>query len=155
MPPSAGAWNTIEAELSPDCGRAGLRSSIITAIGWRAAAAGLTSSPVNADGTRIGLGLGLGAGLAGVGLGLPPTVAVGAGLDGEGGLLGTDPEPVGTGVVGEQATSRTARVPTSPRRRIWLPCPITRRRIAEVSNPGLRMPCETRVRWTYASGDEP
>src|SRR5258707_1103372 len=62
MPPSAGACQTIDAALNPDCGRAGDRSSIITAIGWRAAAAGLTRRPVSGSGTRTGVGFGSGVG---------------------------------------------------------------------------------------------
>ncbi len=135
MPPSAGAWKTIEAELSPDCGRAGLRSSIITAIGWRTAAAGLTSSPVSADGTSTGLGLGLGLG---DGDGLGTIVGLGA-FDAEGdGLAVATVLVAGTGVVGEQPTSRTAAAIASPTSQSWRSRPITRRRIADVSNRSLR-----------------
>jgi hypothetical protein len=144
MPPSAGAWKTIDAEPSPDWGRAGLRSSSITAIGWRAAAAGLTSSPVNGAGTRTGLGLGDGEGLGdgdGLGVdGLAVALADGATealIEGDGVVLRpAGPELVGVGVAGEQPTSRTATAIASPTRRYWLPRPITRRRIADVSNQG-------------------
>jgi len=140
MPPSAGAWKTIDAEPSPDWGRAGLRSSSITAIGWRAAAAGLTSSPVNGAGTRTGLGLGLGAGegLGVDGLALPLADGAGEGLTEADGvaLRPVGPELVGVGVVGEQPTSRTAKAIASPTCRYWLPRPITRRRIADVSKRG-------------------
>ena len=73
MPPSAGACQTIEAALKPDCGRAGDRSSIITAIGWRRAAAGDTGSPVSGAGTVTGVGTGVGVGIG---------VAVGVALGG-------------------------------------------------------------------------
>ena len=69
MPPSAGACHTIDAELKPDCGRAADRSSIITAIGWRRAAAGVTGRPVSGAGTRTGVGTGVGVGM-GVAVGL-------------------------------------------------------------------------------------
>src|SRR5689334_6529659 len=62
MPPSAGACQTMDAEVKPDCGRAGERSSTITAIGCRAAAAGETSRPVSGAGTRTGVGAGVGVG---------------------------------------------------------------------------------------------
>ena len=65
MPPSAGACHTIEALLKPDWGRAADRSSIITAIGWRSAASGLTSRPVSAAGTRRGVAIGVGGGSVG------------------------------------------------------------------------------------------
>jgi hypothetical protein len=64
MPPSAGACQTIEAAEKPDCGRAGPRSSIITAIGWRCASAALTGSPSSGPGTSEGPGDALGIGLA-------------------------------------------------------------------------------------------
>src|SRR3954470_6176332 len=62
MPPSAGACQTIDADPKPDCGRAGKRSSIITAIGCRRAASGVTSRPVNGAGTSFGDGVGVGDG---------------------------------------------------------------------------------------------
>src|SRR5450759_4775454 len=58
MPPSAGACQTTEAALKPDCGRASAWSSTMTAIGWRAASAGVTIRPVSGAGTRTGAGLG-------------------------------------------------------------------------------------------------
>src|SRR3954463_14511178 len=64
MPPSAGACQTTEASLNPDCGRAGERSSIITAIGWSFAAAGLTRTPSSGAATRTGVGSGVGLGEA-------------------------------------------------------------------------------------------
>ena len=54
---------------SPDCGRAARRSSIMTAMGCRAATAGLTIRPVSGAGTRIGVGTGVAVG-SGVGDGL-------------------------------------------------------------------------------------
>src|SRR5215208_1279056 len=74
MPPSAGACHTIDAEPKPDCGRAGERSSIMTAIGCRRAASGVTSRPVNGAGTSFGDGVGVADG-AGVGT----TLAVASG----------------------------------------------------------------------------
>src|SRR5690242_4366116 len=62
MPPSAGACQTIAAFVKPDWGRAGERSSTITAIGWRAAALGGTRRPVRGAGTRTGVGAGVGVG---------------------------------------------------------------------------------------------
>src|SRR5436190_17832817 len=67
MPPSAGACHTTSACDNPDCGRAGRRSSIITAIGCRRAIAGATGSPVSGAGTVAGVGTGVGLG-AGDGL---------------------------------------------------------------------------------------
>ena len=74
MPPSAGACQTTDAEARPDCGRAGRRSSIMTAIGWRAAIASVTMRPVSGAGTRTGVGSGVG-----VGTGVGDGVAVGDG----------------------------------------------------------------------------
>src|ERR1051325_9112470 len=62
MPPSAGACQTTSACDSPDCGRAGRRSSIITAIGCRRAMAASTSSPVSGAATLTGVGTGVGPG---------------------------------------------------------------------------------------------
>src|SRR5256885_15625575 len=62
MPPSAGACHTTDAELKPDCGRAGPRSSIITAMGRWAATAGGTLTPSSGAGTRTGVGAGVGVG---------------------------------------------------------------------------------------------
>src|SRR5271169_2140017 len=64
MPPSAGACQTIDAAEKPDCGRAGARSSIITAIGRCAATARVTIRPVSGAGTSAGVGVGVGAGVA-------------------------------------------------------------------------------------------
>ena len=75
MPPSAGACHTTDASLKPDCGRASGWSSIITAIGWRLAAAGVTSRPVIGAATGLGVGLGVG-----VGVGVGSGVAVGSGV---------------------------------------------------------------------------
>src|SRR6476619_5702845 len=91
MPPSAGACQTTDAALNPDCGRAGPRSSIITAIGWRAATAGGTRTPVSGAGTRTGVGTGVGAGVgvgvgAGVGGAVGLEVAVGGAVARTGGL---------------------------------------------------------------------
>src|SRR6185295_4272452 len=99
MPPSAGACQTTDAALNPDCGLAGERSSIMTAIGCCAAAAGLTSSPVSGAGTSVGPGVGVGR--LGVGVGLPDPVAPLDGVavgDSEGGVLPSAamfPEPFG------------------------------------------------------------
>src|SRR5437899_1501175 len=72
MPPSAGACHTTDAAEKPDCGRAGPRSSIITAIGWRRASAALTGRPSSGPGTSAGPGVGVGLGLAlGDGIALP------------------------------------------------------------------------------------
>src|SRR5262245_24829859 len=83
MPPSAGACQTTDALLNPDCGRAGPRSSIITAMGWRAATAGGTRTPSSGAGTGVGVGTGVGDGVGvgwGVGVGGGVGVAVGAGV---------------------------------------------------------------------------
>src|SRR3954469_21584758 len=73
MPPSAGACQTTDAALKPDCGRAGDRSSTITAIGWRFAAVGLTSRPVSGAATRVGPGVAVGSGIwLGVDVGVEP-----------------------------------------------------------------------------------
>ena len=83
MPPSAGACQMTDAALNPDCGRAADRSSIMTAIGWRRAWAGVTMRPVSGAATRIGVGAGVGVGSI-----------LGEGLAGGtlslGGTLGTD-----------------------------------------------------------------
>src|SRR6478736_3350189 len=64
MPPSAGACHTMDAAAKPDCGRAAFRSSIITAMGCRAATAGSTRRPVSGSGTVVGVGTGVGLGLS-------------------------------------------------------------------------------------------
>src|SRR5689334_8994920 len=56
MPPSAGACHTIEALLKPDCGRAGERSSTMTAMTWRSAWSCVTGRPVSGAGTMLGGG---------------------------------------------------------------------------------------------------
>src|SRR4051812_16340874 len=76
MPPSAGACQTTDAALKPDCGRALIWSSIITAIGWRLAISGATRRPVNGAWTRTGVGTGVGVG-RGVGVGVAVGAAVG------------------------------------------------------------------------------
>src|SRR5882672_12289275 len=63
MPPSAGACQTTDAAENPDCGRAAPRSSIMTAIGWRAATWGRTRRPVSGAGTVVGVGTGVGVGV--------------------------------------------------------------------------------------------
>src|SRR5258705_9045729 len=73
MPPSAGACQTIDALLKPDCGLAPRWSSIMIAIGWRIAASGVTSRPVIGAGTRTIPGVASGVGLA------PGAVADGGG----------------------------------------------------------------------------
>src|SRR6186713_2753404 len=79
MPPSAGACHTIDADCSPDCGRAADRSSIITAIGWRCDAFSLIIRPVSAEGNSSGVGLGEGVGV-GVGPGVGDGPSLGAGV---------------------------------------------------------------------------
>src|SRR5829696_6528319 len=80
MPPSAGACHTTEADDSPDCGRAPLRSSIITAIGCRAATVAVTGRPVSGAGTGAVVGTGVGVGTAGgVGVAVGTEVGVDAG----------------------------------------------------------------------------
>src|SRR4051812_46701500 len=64
MPPSAGACQTTDADVKPDCGRAALRSSIITAIGRRTAISGGTRTPSSGAGTSTGVGSGVGVGAA-------------------------------------------------------------------------------------------
>src|SRR5947207_2721236 len=104
MPPSAGACQTIDAALNPDCGRAGERSSTITAIGWRAATAGVTRRPVSGSATRTGpvLGVGVGAVEGGAEATIDELDSVdGAGVTSgaaDGGVLpsaATRPEPAG------------------------------------------------------------
>src|SRR5437773_1967915 len=63
MPPSAGACQTTDAWLKPDWGRAGERSSIMTAMTWRSATLRVTGIPVSGAGTRVGVGIGVGVGL--------------------------------------------------------------------------------------------
>src|SRR6185295_19695250 len=58
MPPSAGACHTTDAELKPDCSRAGERSSIITAITGSLARAGVVSSPSSGATALTGVGSG-------------------------------------------------------------------------------------------------
>src|SRR5215211_4783219 len=53
----------MDAALSPDCGRAGARSSTITAITWRCATAGSTRRPVRGAGTSNAVGTGVGSGV--------------------------------------------------------------------------------------------
>jgi hypothetical protein len=91
MPPSAGACQTTDAALNPDCGRAARRSSIMTAIGRRAATSGGTNRPVKGAGMRTGVGLGVGVG---VGLGVGLCSAVGVEPAGASGSL--DPAATGT-----------------------------------------------------------
>src|SRR5215218_7676770 len=109
MPPSAGACQTTEAAVKPDCGRAACWSSTITAIGWRDAACGLTRRPVSGAATRLGPRVGVGAGgrdgaelaegwTSPLGAGEPPGGDDGSTPD-EGGALprpATRPEPAGT-----------------------------------------------------------
>src|SRR5215207_11035153 len=58
-PPSAGACQTMDALLKPNCGRAWESSSTITAMGrWRAAS-GLIGSPVRGASTVSGAGSGV------------------------------------------------------------------------------------------------
>lgn len=82
MPPSAGACQTTDAALNPDCGRALEWSSIITAIARFAATAGVTGRPVSGAATvgvgtgvgrNVGVGEGVTCGVAGAGVG-PPAI---------------------------------------------------------------------------------
>src|SRR5688500_14125849 len=79
MPPSAGACQTTDAAENPDCGRAGPRSSTITAIGCCAARSGVTGTPVSGAATGAGVGIGVGVGV-GVGSGVGVGVGVGSGV---------------------------------------------------------------------------
>src|SRR4051794_12975456 len=97
MPPSAGACQTIDAALNPDCGRASNWSSIITAIGWRIAAAGDTSRPVSGSATSTGLGVGLGVGAVDGPAELPLGVALGV-------VLGVAIAPLDGGALPRPAT---------------------------------------------------
>src|SRR5487761_2262480 len=63
--PSADACQTTEAALNPDCGRASAWSSTMTAIGCRAASAGVTRSPLSGAGTSTGVGIGVAAAAGG------------------------------------------------------------------------------------------
>jgi len=86
----------------------------MTAIGWRAAAAGVTSSPSSGAGTRTGLGLGVGVGLSTGGALLLADGPLDGPADGDGvGVIAVRPG-VGATVVGEQPTSRTAKAIASP-----------------------------------------
>src|SRR5262245_33784377 len=96
MPPSAGACQTTSALFSPDCGRAGPRSSIITAIACRFAIFSGTRLPVSGAGTSragsgvgtdgiVGTGVGVGEGVGdGVGAGVGEGVGVGIAATGDG-----------------------------------------------------------------------
>src|SRR3954452_6694046 len=64
MPPSAGACHTTLAAVRPDCGRALIWSSIITATTCRDATSGATSRPVSGAGTSDGDGAGVTLGSA-------------------------------------------------------------------------------------------
>src|SRR5262245_30950122 len=90
MPPSAGACQTIEALLKPDCGRAGERSSIMTAITWRSAASGLTRRPVSGAGTSCGGGGTDGGGSVG---GAEDGLGATATPDGDGAVEGANDGP--------------------------------------------------------------
>ncbi len=122
----------------------------MTAIGWRAAAAGLTISPVRGSGTSDGLGTGVGVG-DGVGATLGATDGATDGLvtggllawpdDGLVARLATRPravEALGPGEDGEQAASRTATAAASPTRRTRRSRLVTSGRISEA--PILRLP---------------
>src|SRR4051794_595420 len=136
MPPSAGACQTIEALLKPDCGRAGDRSSIMTAITCRAAASGVTSSPVSGAGTRLGgAGVDGGGSVGGTADGLGPgamSVGEGAAAVEEPGALVAATAPPGKSVPICDATRipraamATPMSPISPRRSVFggaLDCP--------------------------------
>src|ERR1019366_5755494 len=105
----------------------------MTAIGWRAAAAGLTSSPVRGAGTSTGLGLGdrLGTLIGGLADGAVEAL-LGDGVP----IKPAAAEVTGEGVVGEQPTSKTAQAIASPTRPPSLPRPITPRRIADAAKWG-------------------
>src|SRR5580765_2466532 len=126
MPPSAGACQTTDAALKPDCGRASNWSSIMTAIGWRAAAAGETRRPVSGAGTSLGAGVGVGSGgYDGGGETDGPTEGLASG-DGlgpttgplDGGVLpspATSPEPAGGVAPGDDASAANIPRPRPPR----------------------------------------
>jgi hypothetical protein len=86
----------------------------MTAMGWSAAAAGVTSRPVSGSLTRAGVGTGVGVGLGvgeGEGDGLTPGVGlVGTVAEAPAGLgFATRPvagDPLGAGDEGEQAATR-------------------------------------------------
>ena len=122
----------IEAEARPDWGRAAARSSIITAIGWRAAAAGVTSSPVSGaaaiTGPRLADGEGEGEGES---LADGSTEALA-----DGPSLGLAHEQLGVGVAGEQPMSTIEQASARPIPQPSRLRPITRRRIADVSIRG-------------------
>ena len=88
----------------------------MTAIGCRAAAAGVTSSPSRGAGTSTGLGLGVGVGdgLSTGGVLLLADGPVDGPVDGD--AVGVRATRLGLGatVVGEQPTSRTAKAIASP-----------------------------------------
>src|SRR5512135_974646 len=120
MPPSAGACQTMPAELKPDWGRAGARSSIMTATTGLAASDGETSDPVRASTTSAGVGCGVGEGVAsGVGSGVASAVTV-ASVVGPG-ALGPGLEPAPDDDPGCRDTSPAmARAVTTPRARMTL-----------------------------------
>src|SRR4029079_10776826 len=78
MPPSAGACQTTEAALKPDCGRASGWASIMIAMARRAATFCGTSRPVSGAATGTGVGTGVAVG-SGVGEGVGVGAAVDAG----------------------------------------------------------------------------
>src|SRR5258706_7483038 len=147
IPPSAGACHTTDAELKPDCGRAGDKSSTITAIGCWAAAFGVTRTPSSGAGTRFGVGTGVGDGVAlDEGAELASGVALGVSLGAAGGDGGTNdglplaatwpgsseaatdglPRPVSAASPTPTVTARTTRatmarrLPRAGRRRGWV-----------------------------------
>src|SRR5437879_11177975 len=118
MPPSAGACQTTDAALNPDCGRAGDRSSIITAIGWRRATCGVTSRPVSGSRTRATDGVGVRVGAReplGPAEGLVAGTADGpmAGVEGCGGGGGRRVEARGAEWAGGYEAGRGAAAGTS------------------------------------------
>src|SRR5260221_10725686 len=94
----------------------------MTAIGWRAAAAGLTRRPVSGAGTRVGVGLGVGV-AATEGNGDPDgamdELPIGDGVDAlRGGVLpspATRPEPGAGEAAGAEARAANIPRPRPPR----------------------------------------
>jgi hypothetical protein len=109
----------MSASLSPDCGRAGARSSIMTAMGRRSATMKGTNSPVSGAlvGPGVGLGVGSGVGVGtggmvgtGVGVGVAVATGVGLGVGVAGGWVGAGP-PDTWATVGMLGDGPDAEVP--------------------------------------------
>src|SRR6476469_6127580 len=139
MPPSAGACHTIEAALNPDCGRAGPRSSIITALGRRFAAASVTIRPVSGSATRTGVGSGVGVGsVVGVGETVGVGEVVGSPEVDEDGAAVTTASPLPDGLGLDDALPATTAPPTTTAS-ATAPMPSANGRfiVATISDPSL------------------